>query len=86
MTPPVSMAQRIKVGGNVQQARLVRQPRPEYPAELQQAGVEGTVQLQAIISKDGVPLSLKVMNNGVDQRLVPLAVDAVATMALFPHS
>lgn len=75
--PQAAPVQRIFVGGNVQMSKLVRQPRPAYPPELQQLGVEGTVQLQAVISKDGVPINLKVINNGVDQRLVPLALDAV---------
>lgn len=73
---PQTAPQRIRVGGNVQPARLVRQQRPVYPAELQQLGVEGTVQLKAIISKEGVPISLQVVGSP-DPRLVPLALDAV---------
>lgn len=68
--------QRIKVGGNVHAAMLLQQVKPEYPAELQQAGVQGTVVLQGIISKSGDVVSTKVLSTDVDQRLVQLALDA----------
>ncbi|SPE39621.1 TonB family protein [Candidatus Sulfopaludibacter sp. SbA3] len=77
VTPSVTAPERIKVGGNVQQARLVRQVRPVYPSELQQLGVEGTVMLRAIISREGIPMSLRAVSSSVDERLVDLAMDAV---------
>jgi TonB family protein len=75
---------RIRVGGNVQPARIVRQPRPEYPAELQQAGIEGTVVLRAVISKAGEPISIQVVGTGVDQRLAAAAAKAVAQWRYSP--
>ena len=45
--------QRIKVGGNVQQAMLISQPRPMYPPLAKQARIQGVVELNAIIAKDG---------------------------------
>lgn len=45
--------QRIRVGGDVMAARLVRQVTPEYPSEARQAGIQGTVILHALIGKDG---------------------------------
>ena len=77
VTPKADVSGRIRVGGMVQMARLVRQTRPVYPAELQQLGIEGTVKLTAVISKDGIPTSLHVVPTSVDPRLVPLALDAV---------
>ncbi len=68
---------RVKVGGNVQVAKLVRQPRPVYPADLQAAGVEGTVMLQAIVGKDGSVLSLKLIKSAGNQALDDAAVAAV---------
>jgi TonB family protein len=63
-TPKTEAApQRIAVGGNVQAAKLIRQARPVYPPELQAAGVEGTVMLQAIILKDGSVGSVKVLKS-----------------------
>src|SRR5580765_1730517 len=44
---------RIRVGGNVQQASLLKQPRPVYPPLAKQARIAGVVKLSAIISKDG---------------------------------
>jgi periplasmic protein TonB len=44
---------RIKVGGNVQAAKLCHQEVPRYPQEAKDAHVEGTVLIHAIIAKDG---------------------------------
>jgi TonB family protein len=68
--------ERIRIGGNVQMVQLIQQAKPEYPAELQQAGVQGTVVLQGVISKDGDVLSSKVLSTNVDPRLVQLALNA----------
>ena len=76
--PPVKQAaapQRIRVGGNVQQAKLVRQPRPAYPPLAKQARIQGVVHLQAIISKDGTIQKLEVLSG--HPLLVPAALDAV---------
>jgi protein TonB len=74
---PQVAAQRIKVGGNVQAAQLIRQPRPVYPPELQAAGVEGTVMLQAIILKDGTVGAIKVIKSAGNQALDDAAIAAV---------
>jgi protein TonB len=76
--PPVKQAaavQRIRVGGNVQQAKLVRQPKPAYPPLAKQARIQGVVHLQAIISKDGTIQKLEVI--GGHPLLVPAALEAV---------
>src|SRR5690606_8859952 len=39
---PARTPQRIRMGGAVQAAKMVRSARPEYPAHLKSAGVEGT--------------------------------------------
>jgi len=77
--PPASngVPQRIRVGGNVKQLKLIRQVRPNYPDELKQLGVEGTVVVRAIIGKDGTVLSPRVVNTEVDPRLAEVALDAV---------
>lgn len=76
-------SQRIRVGGSVKPVKLIRQPRPVYPAELQQLGVEGTVIIAAIISKDGSVLNPTVKNT-VDPRLAMAALDAVRQWAYEP--
>jgi periplasmic protein TonB len=70
--PPPS---RIKVGGNVQQARLVRQPRPVYPPLAKQARIQGVVKLSAVISKDGTIMELAVISG--HPLLAPSALEAV---------
>lgn len=67
----------IRVGGNVQSANLLQQVRPLYPAALQAAGVEGTVLLEAVISKTGEPITLTPQNTAVDPAFVSAAMDAV---------
>jgi TonB family protein len=66
---------RIKVGGNVQSAKLVRQPRPMYPPEAKEARIQGVVKLSAVIGKDGTIKTLDVISG--DPLLVPSALDAV---------
>lgn len=51
--PPGEAIHRVRVGGNVQAAKLVHVEQPVYPLEAKAAGVQGTVLLHAIIAKDG---------------------------------
>lgn len=60
--PPKEPPKRVRVGGNVQQAKLISQPRPVYPPLAKQARIQGTVRLQAIIAKDGTIAQLEVLN------------------------
>jgi protein TonB len=66
---------RITIGGNVQQAKLVRQPKPIYPPLAKQARISGIVHLAAIISKDGTIQDLKVISG--HPLLIPSALEAV---------
>jgi protein TonB len=67
--------QRITIGGNVQQAKLVRQPKPVYPPLAKQARISGVVHLAAVISKDGTIQDLKVISG--HPLLIPSAIEAV---------
>lgn len=51
--PPKAAPQRIRVGGNVAAAKLIRQVTPVYPTIAKTAHISGTVVLHAIIAKDG---------------------------------
>jgi protein TonB len=66
---------RIRVGGNVQSARLVRQPKPQYPPLARQARIQGTVRFNAIIGKDGNIANLTLVSG--HPLLVPAATAAV---------
>jgi len=67
--------QRIRVGGNVQSANLINGPKPNYPPLAKQARISGTVELSAVIGKDGRVADLKVIKG--HPLLVQAALDAV---------
>jgi protein TonB len=73
--PKAATPQRIRVGGNVQQAKLIRQPRPVYPALAKQARISGHVILNAVIGKDGTIKDLTFASG--HPLLVPAAMEAV---------
>jgi protein TonB len=73
--PKPVVPQRIRVGGNVQQAMLIKQPRPIYPPLAKQARIQGVVRLNAIIGKDGTIQNLTVASG--HPLLVPAALEAV---------
>lgn len=69
--------ERIRVGGNVQAAKLVSKVEPVYPPGAKAAGVEGSVTMRAVISTDGNLLSVTPTDSGADPRLALAAEDAV---------
>jgi TonB family protein len=73
---PLLSPHRIKVGGNVQAARLLQQPKPIYPAFAESAGIAGTVLLRAIVSADGVIIGLTVLSSP-DPALADAALESV---------
>lgn len=72
--PPVTPT-RVRMGGNVQAAKLIREIQPDYPVLARDARIAGTVRLQAIISKDGKVEDLKLLSG--QPLLVQSAMDAV---------
>ena len=73
--PPKAAPSRIKLGGQVQAAKIVAQPQPLYPALARQARIQGNVVLHAIIDKDGRVGQLEVVSG--HPLLVQSALDAV---------
>lgn len=73
--PKPKPPERIRVGGNVQAANLVRKITPVYPPLAKQARVQGTVRFTAIIGKDGTIQNLQLVSG--HPLLVPAATDAV---------
>lgn len=73
--PPPKALSRIKLGGQVQAAKIVAQPQPVYPALARQARIQGNVVLHAIIDKDGRVGQLEVVSG--HPLLVQSALDAV---------
>lgn len=75
---------RLGVGGTVEAAKLISRVQPVYPESAKSAGVQGTVVLHAVISMDGRPLSLRVMNSQIDPDLARSAVEAVSQWRYTP--
>jgi protein TonB len=79
--PPVKEAPKpatpksIRVGGNVMAAKLVRQPKPQYPQLAKQARIQGVVRFNAVIGKDGTIQNLTLVSG--HPLLVPSAQEAV---------
>ena len=65
----------LRVGGNVQAARIVNRVQLVYPPLARQTRISGTVRLHAIIGKDGTIQSLEVMSG--HPLLQQAALDAV---------
>jgi TonB family protein len=66
---------RIRIGGNVQQTKLISQPPAVYPPLAKQAGVQGVVKLSATIAKDGTMQHLDVISG--HPLLIEAAMEAV---------
>ena len=75
---PKAPRRRIRVGGNVQKAKLVHHVPAPYPADAEREAIEGTVLLEAVIGKDGTLSNLDPVNSIVDERLVAAATAAVS--------
>jgi TonB family protein len=72
---PKLAGQKLRVSSGVAQGQLLRQVSPQYPNQARQERVEGTVVLQAVISKDGSVQKLAVVSG--PSMLTRAAMDAV---------
>jgi TonB family protein len=68
-------AMRIRIGGNVQRPKLVKEVNPVYPEGAKANGVQGTVKLHIIQAKDGSVRQIELVSG--DPQLVQAAIDAV---------
>ena len=73
--PSGTLSGPIRVGGNVQAARIVNRVQPVYPPLARQTRISGTVRLHAIISRDGTIQQLEVISG--HPLLQQAALDAV---------
>jgi len=79
--PPAALAKpakptQIRVGGQVEAAKAISRPMPDYPPLARLARVQGTVRLEAVIATDGRIQNLKVLTG--HPLLVGAALEAVA--------
>jgi TonB family protein len=72
---PAEKPMRIRVGGNVQTAMLIKRVEPLYPPLAIQARIKGTVKLSVIISTEGKILQIQVESG--HPLFVPTAMEAV---------
>jgi len=73
--PKPQTPKRIRVGGQVELAKVVFGPHPEYPPLAKMARIQGTVRLDAVISRDGTIQNLKIISG--HPLLVKAALEAV---------
>jgi len=78
--PPIRAALpkqvRIRVGGQVEAAKAIFQPVPDYPPLAKMARVQGAVKLEAVIGRDGKVENLRALSGPA--LLIKAALDAVA--------
>ncbi len=75
VAPKPALAGPVRVGGQVQEAKLIHKVIPTYPALAKQARISGVVHLLGIIGKDGEIENLQVISG--HPLLVRAALDAV---------
>jgi periplasmic protein TonB len=81
--PKVATPQRIRVSQGVSTGLLLRKVTPNYPQLAKQARIQGTVVLQAEISKDGTIQNLQLISG--HPMLAPAAIEAVKQWRYKPY-
>jgi protein TonB len=81
--PKVATPQRVRVSQGVSQGLLVRKVQPNYPPLARQARIQGSVLLQAEISKDGTIANLRLISG--HPMLAPAAIEAVKQWKYKPY-
>jgi protein TonB len=72
---PPKPAERVRLGGDVLAAKIIRKVIPVYPPLARQARISGTVQLAGVVDRYGTVSSLQVVSG--HPLLVEAALDAV---------
>jgi len=66
----------LRVPGRFEQEKLITKVQPLYPASAKSVGLQGTVELETVISKEGVPEDIRVVSSPGDD-LTESALEAV---------
>jgi TonB family protein len=74
--------QRLRIGGNVQQANLIQKVQPVYPLQAKQDRVQGKVQFTVLIGKDGHVQNVDLISG--DPALADAAKEAVSQWVYKP--
>jgi len=83
IVPKVATPQRVRVSQGVTQGLLIRKVQPAYPPLARQARIQGSVLLQAEISKDGTIQNLRLISG--HPMLAPAAIEAVKQWRYKPY-
>jgi protein TonB len=83
VAPRVATPQRVRVSSGVSTGMLVRKVQPSYPPLARQARIQGTVVLQATISKEGNVENLQLVSG--HPMLAPAAIEAVKQWRYKPY-
>jgi periplasmic protein TonB len=83
VAPKIATPQRVRVSSGVQSGLLVRKVNPAYPPLARQARIQGTVILQALISKEGSITNLQLVSG--HPMLAPAAIEAVKQWRYRPY-
>jgi protein TonB len=83
VAPKIATPQRIRVSSGVVSGLLVRKVPPVYPPLARQARIQGTVLLQAQISKEGNITNLQLISG--HPMLAPAAIEAVKQWKYRPY-
>ena len=62
-TSSQQQSSRLRIGGNFQNNKLIFKATPRYPFEAKRARIQGTVQLNAVIKRDGSLAQLHVITS-----------------------
>jgi TonB family protein len=77
-SPAVQTSSRpIRVGGNVEPAKLIRHVAPVFPQSAQAQGIQGSVTFEAIIDKAGFILNTQLVSPYAPPDFVQAALDAI---------
>jgi len=81
--PKVATPQRVRVSSGVSTGLLIKKVTPNYPQLAKQARIQGTVVLQAEISKEGTIQNLQLISG--HPMLAPAAIEAVKQWRYKPY-
>ncbi len=83
VAPKIATPQRVRVSSGVSTGMLIRKVAPAYPPLARQARIQGTVILQAEISKEGSIINLQLISG--HPMLAPAAIEAVKQWKYKPY-
>lgn len=81
--PAAAVPKRLRVSSGISEGMLTHRVEPVYPSIAQHAHIAGTVELKAIIAKDGTIQNLQLISG--HPLLVPAAMDAVKQWQYRPY-